>query len=92
MIEIFAASKVLVDSLNTSDELLVCVRGEKGTVLFITELKKYLKGRGRGRSTGKLLKTRNKTPRHAPVNRGLYSPRPRERAERNWDMFGATSW
>lgn len=49
MIEIFPASKVLVDSLNASEKLLVCVRGEKGTLLFITELEKYLKAQGRGR-------------------------------------------
>ena len=53
MIEIFPASKVLVDSLNAKEELLVCVRGEKGTVLFITELAKYLKARTRGRATAK---------------------------------------
>lgn len=64
MIEIFPASKVLVDSLNASEELLVCARGEKGTVLFITELAKYLKAQSRGRAIAKPLKARKKTPRH----------------------------
>ena len=56
MIEIFPASKVLVDSLRTSDELLVCVRGEKGTILFVTELTRYLKAKSRGQPAAKLAK------------------------------------
>ena len=72
MIEIFPASKVLVDSLNASEELLVCLRGEKGTLLFITELGKYLKAQGRGRPTAKLLKTCKNTPGHRhPGSLGL---------------------
>lgn len=72
MIEIFPASKVLVDSLNTSEDLLVCVRSEKGTLLFITELEKYLKAQSRGRRTAKSLKTRKKTPGHRhPGSPGL---------------------
>lgn len=63
MIEIFPASKVLVDSLNGREKLLVCVRGEKGSLLFITELEKYLKAQGRGRRTARPLKTRQKSPK-----------------------------
>ena len=50
MIEIFPASKLQVASSAASEQLLVCVRGEKGTVLYITELAKYLKVRSSRRA------------------------------------------
>ena len=65
MIEIFSAQKLEVASLPGEDDFLICVRGEKGTVLFITELAKYLKGRGRGLANAKLLKSHEKTPRRS---------------------------
>jgi len=43
MVEIFSGRKLKVTSLPGDDDLLVCIRGEKGNLLLITELEMYLK-------------------------------------------------